>query len=492
MAARTPQQEAVVKAVLNGEPTHLLITACAGAGKTATLVAAACALVALKKPARIVAFNKDVQRDIAARVGDKLLVQTLSALCRGALVAAFPSKTWTGSCPSDASPIRDALKELDVVRLAGARTSDGELARKRRALAATLARGAFYAYRKGQEPASPATLEDAKMEMAARVARLRSGGGACMADFCWLAAELQAPVPMLPGTTLFVDEAQDLDGFLMRVLYGMRNTVRLVLVGDPLQTIYEFRGANREAFTRFARDLGCVQLFLSRSFRCPLDVVSLANGVAGGGGEAPMESASSASGTVCVLSGDLGSESVPPGAVVLCPLNAPLASVYRALAACKAETLRVPLLRGKTWSAPQARAPQARTPGYGDREEEEYFPWSAHLGEEEWRNATRPSRGDSIELSTVHAFKGREAAHVVLLLPEAGRRAGQRALSVEQRALLYVAVTRASDTLSILQLGHNPAYSSFLESAKAYANDVHEPPPKRHPPTDIRSFFARA
>ena len=76
---------------------------------------------------------------------------------------------------------------------------------------------------------------------------------------------------------VFVDEAQDLNqAQIAMVLSANKMDGRIIAVGDPAQSIYQFRGADSEAIPNFINKLGAKTLPLSVTYRCPKRVVSLA------------------------------------------------------------------------------------------------------------------------------------------------------------------------------------------------------------------------
>lgn len=79
---------------------------------------------------------------------------------------------------------------------------------------------------------------------------------------------------------VFVDEAQDLNqAQIAMVLSACKMDGRIIAVGDPAQSIYQFRGADSEAIPNFITKLGAKTLPLSVTYRCPKKVVDLAREV---------------------------------------------------------------------------------------------------------------------------------------------------------------------------------------------------------------------
>jgi len=76
---------------------------------------------------------------------------------------------------------------------------------------------------------------------------------------------------------VFVDEAQDLNAAqIAMVLSAVKPDGRIIAVGDPAQSIYQFRGADSDAIPNFINKLKAKTLPLSVTYRCPKRVVKLA------------------------------------------------------------------------------------------------------------------------------------------------------------------------------------------------------------------------
>jgi DNA helicase-2/ATP-dependent DNA helicase PcrA len=76
---------------------------------------------------------------------------------------------------------------------------------------------------------------------------------------------------------VFVDEAQDLNAAqIAMVMSAIKPGGRIIAVGDPAQSIYQFRGADSEAIPNFINKLKAKTLPLSVTYRCPKKVVKLA------------------------------------------------------------------------------------------------------------------------------------------------------------------------------------------------------------------------
>lgn len=120
---------------------------------------------------------------------------------------------------------------------------------------------------------------------------------------------------------VFVDEAQDLNAAqIAMVLSAIKPDGRIIAVGDPAQSIYQFRGADSEAIPNFINKLKAKTLPLSVTYRCPKKVVALAQEIV------PDIEAfeNSPDGEVSDLAADDLLKTVRPGDFVLSRTNAPL------------------------------------------------------------------------------------------------------------------------------------------------------------------------
>lgn len=120
---------------------------------------------------------------------------------------------------------------------------------------------------------------------------------------------------------VFVDEAQDLNAAQMAMVFSaIKVGGRIIAVGDPAQSIYQFRGADSMAMPNFIKKLGAKTLPLSVSYRCPKRVVYLAQEIV-----PDIEAAPDATdGIVSDLPIEHLTKTVKPGDFVLSRTNAPL------------------------------------------------------------------------------------------------------------------------------------------------------------------------
>lgn len=307
---------------------------------------------------------------------------------------------------------------------------------------------------------------------------------------------------------LFVDEAQDLNPLQAALLdEWRRGRDDLTLVGDPHQAIYGFNGADPSLLIApEERFPGIEIVHLRTNYRCRPEIVGAGLTVLSEAGHRPdlrsardegrpvevqafADDAAEASG----IARYVRERRIPGGSwraiAVLARTNAQLAPIAEALRSagipCRlsgAARAATPLQRAlreaseqtsshllATWAIDAAQA----TTGTADLTDDDVVALrrvasavdeflatgggdgSAFLS---WVRATDPLRdadeiSDGVELLTFHAAKGREWPHVVIagtcrgLVPHAS--ASSPAEYAEEWRLLYVAITRAAETVTL-------------------------------------------
>lgn len=306
-------------------------------------------------------------------------------------------------------------------------------------------------------------------------------------DMLWLPAAYGLEFP--PLDFLFIDECQDLNPVQHRLAELMAGAGRTIVVGDPYQAIYGWRGAATDSVERLRVRLGAKTLPLTVSWRCPRRHVELARRLV-----ADFEAAPDA------IEGDLeerppGDDPEPaPGALYLCRLNAPL--IHRCLTAIadgrrarmrgrsigddlvrclrEATAARPPATRAETIGAITAwrgRKLEALAVKEGVESQVEQVDDQAKSLEAiasrcaspaEMKAAIDrlfsddPSLGGFVTYSSVHRAKGSEANEVHYLQApygDAGGRPGRGPQPWEfdqRRNLRYVALTRSRRSLTLL------------------------------------------
>jgi len=91
---------------------------------------------------------------------------------------------------------------------------------------------------------------------------------------------LKTEKPDLPYKYILVDEFQDTNALQYELLQLLRSNDNICVIGDPLQSIYGFRGADSTMFDRFAADFpAACKVYLSTNYRSAPEVVRLTNAV---------------------------------------------------------------------------------------------------------------------------------------------------------------------------------------------------------------------
>lgn len=167
------------------------------------------------------------------------------------------------------------------------------------------------------------TLEKvADMALKAMLKGLEYDGTRSFTDMIWVPLRSRWIYPC--ATLVVIDEFQDLSPYQHAVVPLLtRKNGRLFLVGDPFQTIYEWRGANPQTMGDFAKKFNAKILKLIGTFRCPELVVKLAQQVVGDYESLP----GAQQGSITRMNFDKIHELTQPGDFVLSRKTAPLAKV---------------------------------------------------------------------------------------------------------------------------------------------------------------------
>ena len=272
----TVQQEdaitAVVRAVVEAKTTGVInnygMEACAGSGKTSTLVAMIERLHQVDPTARVLvlAFNVDAAAQLRHR---------LQPLASGLVVDVFTLHAYgmriLGAASTD--PIRfDPDKMLCKWQNMPGRTpaSTTEWRRIRTHIDNARRLGSVPGFQE-----RPLTLDDAVLEVMINDRHTIDQDDQI---YQCLVQQLTA------GETydlVLVDEAQDLNtaniSFLRTVVAPLGTRTVLCAVGDPAQAIYAFRGADPDALQRYGAAFMAQWLHLTCCFRCPRRIVFLAS-----------------------------------------------------------------------------------------------------------------------------------------------------------------------------------------------------------------------
>lgn len=327
----TPEQDRILEAAKNSN-TSLMIRAYAGCGKTSTLE-----LIGKVMPIRPVlclAFNVKNKKDMELRLPTWFKVQTMNGLGHNAFGKAIGKR-----CGVDNDKIYKLAKQVcDEER----KKHGTEISTEDFTLCMTVVRRArmnglvpreWEHQYKGLIPDNEAGWEavgdslylditplmrDICREILVRSIKLAFKGELDYDDQIYMSALFGGVFPKF-GLVL-VDEAQDLSP-LNHIQVAKSAADRLIVVGDPRQAIYAFRGADSESMDklRLLRS-EWVDLSLSVTFRCPKAVVERQQTHAVG-----FTAADAAPEGAVLNYMEKASWSVPDGQVaILCRNNAPL------------------------------------------------------------------------------------------------------------------------------------------------------------------------
>ena len=283
---------------------------------------------------------------------------------------------------------------------------------------------------------------------------------------------------------MFIDEAQDVS-HVQRVLirkFRKRTNGKMVMVGDSRQAIYGFRGADSESMANLKRVFKADELPLSITYRCPRSVVEIAQTIV-----PQIECSDTAEDGEVLHPKEWDLHSFSDSDLVVCRNTAPLIELaYK----CIADGKKVHVMGREIGQGLINVVRKAGGKYHADLTMEEFAPrlerWAerqmAKAKDDETKQAAVQDKVDclnivgaeavnvrdliaSIELifsdkskgttlATIHKAKGLEAPRVFLLEPELVPSPwAKQAWQVQQENnLLYVAVTRALETLVYLPL----------------------------------------
>ena len=127
----------------------------------------------------------------------------------------------------------------------------------------------------------------------------------------------QASFPMFD--VVLVDEAQDLSFLDHTMIAKVVRNGRLIVVGDPYQAIYAFRGAEEHSMALMAKQFKMVEFGLTISFRCAQDIIRNVHW------RAPeMTWLDNAPLGEVVAYKSWNADEIPDGSAIVCRQNAPL------------------------------------------------------------------------------------------------------------------------------------------------------------------------
>lgn len=321
IASPSPQQQTIFAEFETGGG-HVILDARAGSGKTTTVLAG----IDLAPESNILlcAFNKQIAEELKTRLSNpRATAKTLHALGLGLV-----TRQW-GRVQVDAKRgFKIAEKAVPQSR---AVTDDMRRSRvKIVAGLASMAKNTLPFATKKQltslvieevdapdlQSVEPAVIAGYVHE-AMKLASENDDGSIDFDDMVWLPVRCKMLVQQYD--LVVVDECQDMCATQILLAQGVCSG-RMIVVGDPYQAIYGFRGADSGSMARLEKELSAKRLGLTVTYRCPKSVVALARELV------PDFHAADAApeGVVASVSYEKAVEQAAPGDFFLSRKNAPL------------------------------------------------------------------------------------------------------------------------------------------------------------------------
>lgn len=269
----SPYQKEIFKDIARASDNTVVI-ARAGSGKTSTIVEGFKYLPKGRKTL-MVAFNKSIAEELKQRAPSYVDVMTLHSLGFRAIKQTFGNVVLENDkC--------FALTE----QLIGSDRDDYEL-RQSVCRCVSLCKGFLFNTPKNiEELIDRFGIETFDVERPKFIEYVIKTLGLCKAsqmvvdfdDMIWFPFVYRLNVGKFD--VVFVDEAQDLNPAQMAMVFSaLKPEGRVIAVGDPAQSIYQFRGADSEAIPKFIEKLSAKTLSLPVTYRCPKKIVKLAQAI---------------------------------------------------------------------------------------------------------------------------------------------------------------------------------------------------------------------
>lgn len=481
-------QVAIVDAIVN-TIDNLIVDAVAGSGKTSTLALIVAKLLELAQSYIVVAFNKSIETELKAR---GMNARTFHSLGYASVV------THCQNANNGVKPDLDAQKVSRIVDTMFGRDSAGYSG----SLCRLVSLAKNHMFRPNVTDVELIGLidhfdiewedrnvtEEQMCEMVRRVLRASNDDTRTIDFDDQLYLVFLHNLRMPTFDFVLVDESQDTNP-LRRDLAArmMRPNSRIIAVGDPRQAIYGFTGASHDSMDLIAERFACKWLPLSVSYRCPVSVVKLAQTIV------PHIQAreNAPEGTVVTFPTFKRSQFVPTD-LLICRNTAPLVqTAYKLLSAripCRImgreigksltslitklsrknetlETLLDRLLAHRDQEVEKAMRQKKETKAQNVQDKVDAI--VAIIDSMTPEDVARgipglvaiidgmfsDQRNGCVTLATVHKAKGLEAPRVFILdrqlMPS--RMARQEWQLTQEHNLIYVAYTRALDTLAFVE-----------------------------------------
>lgn len=279
-------------AVINTVKGYAAVNACAGSGKTSTLVKRVNSL-SINEKKLILAFNRLAKLDFEKKLktsDPNVKVQTFHGFCMGQLMSRYrdygymdkpnlyegflfniiklanniESKSWG-----------DSGLDEDIVKPTEAFLMDHELQKRIDDSVKTIS-----------EEKDPIKKDQLEKELNSYIA-VKNLRKYMIENFLFtfdMAVRLVAQNLRLIRNSfdhIMVDEFQDVDRFQFMIINELKNGFKVksfIVVGDPNQCIYGFRGALKDSFSKFSQNFkNAAELYLTKNFRSKENILEYAN-----------------------------------------------------------------------------------------------------------------------------------------------------------------------------------------------------------------------
>lgn len=275
----TSEQEAIIEAAKSSTDS-LMVTALAGCAKTTTIELLAAAMP--PKPTLALAFNVKIKKELERRLPSHCDVLTLNSLGHKAWAAALGRRLTLDdkklgrltTATAKAAGFATSQDQWDTVsRLVSLAMQKGLVPSAFPAPAALVADTKETWLAIAEEAWLEATDTMVDLARAILIASVREAfqGLISFDDQIYCSTMLGGVFPKYP--VVLVDEAQDLSP-LNHIMLQRVASDRMIVVGDPKQAIYAFRGADSASMAKIkALRPSWQTLPLATTFRCPKAIV---------------------------------------------------------------------------------------------------------------------------------------------------------------------------------------------------------------------------
>lgn len=334
----TPQQLAFFARLCDTDDS-IILRACAGSGKTTTLVAG---VEHLRGSVLAVAFNVRIKKTLEEKISHLAVCKTLNGLGHGAMIRFFGHKVEIDSGKIH-KIVKDLLNEREnkknwelyspVVQLVSLAKQHG--------IVPNSTPGQWKSLLPDEEESWAMLADHYDVDISYDILALarqvlRASNTLAWKGICDFNDQLYIPVCWGAAFDKFdnviIDEAQDLSQIQHKMLQKvLKRGGRLLAVGDENQAIYGFRGASASSIAQLTETFGLKELELTVSFRCAKNIVLEAQKIV-----PRIEPAENAPPGVVLSFKSYVAEVFEDGDAILCRNNSPIITIaYKLIAAGK-------------------------------------------------------------------------------------------------------------------------------------------------------------